>query len=302
MNINSRRKLKELLLVNQTAIQVVGAHNALGAKLVENAGFDAVWASGLEISAAQGKPDANILTLTEFVDVAKQMSNFVDIPVIADCDTGFGDLNNVIRTVEEYEQAGVAAICIEDKTFPKTNSFVPGRQNLEDIRSFCEKIIAAQNTKRDPDFLFIARIESFIAGEGLDIALERAYAYKEAGADMILIHSKQNTSDEVFAFSKLWNGELPLAIVPTTYPSIHVRELKDNNIDMAIYANQGLRTAIKAVEKMLTELRISGSISDIDDYLCDVKHIFEIQGMNKMISNELLIKDKVNKMFNEIQV
>ncbi|MED4590501.1 isocitrate lyase/phosphoenolpyruvate mutase family protein [Priestia flexa] len=292
-----RKNFREKLFNNKQVVQAVGAHDALGARLIEKFEFDAIWASGLEISASQAKPDANILTMTEFLDAAKKMAYSTSLPIIADCDTGFGDLNNVIRTVQEYENAGIAAICIEDKKFPKTNSFVPGRQKLEDINTFCEKIVAAQNAKKDPNFLIIARIESLIAGEGMEAALERANAYKAAGADVILIHSKKSTPAEIFTFSNSWQGGLPLVVVPTTYPNVSIKELEQNNISMTIYANQGLRASIKAVEQMLKTLKISGNLNDIDEYLCDVKDIFEVQGMNDMIANEKFIKQKVDSLF-----
>ena len=137
--MNKTRKLRELFNSNEL-IRVMGAHNALGAKLVEKSGFDAVWASGLEISTSYALPDANILTMTDFFNAASSMNEAVNIPVIADCDTGFGNSNNVIHLVRKYEAAGIAAVCIEDKLFPKVNSFIPGRQELTSIAEFVGKI------------------------------------------------------------------------------------------------------------------------------------------------------------------
>ncbi|HGA1024561.1 TPA: isocitrate lyase/phosphoenolpyruvate mutase family protein [Bacillus cereus] len=291
---NIRKELKEKLLTNGV-IEVIGAHNALGAKMAERYDFDAVWASGFEISASYAKPDANILTMTEFLAAAKQMAQSTNLPVIADCDTGFGDLNNVSHMVREYEAAGISAICIEDKKFPKTNSFVPNRQKLEDINVFCEKIVAAQNAKSDENFIVIARIESLIAGQGMEDALARAEAYKQAGADMILIHSKKDTADEVFEFSEKFKNQLPLAVVPTTYPKVSVKELQENNINMVIYANQCLRSSLNAMGQMLSTLKMSGNLSSIENMICSMSEIFELQGMNKMIEEEKLIREKTNQ-------
>jgi phosphoenolpyruvate phosphomutase len=140
-------KSKKLLNLfsSHKLIRVMGAHNALSAKLVEKSGFDAVWASGLEISTSYALPDANILTMTDFFNVASSMNEAVNIPVIADCDTGYGNSNNVIHLVKKYEVAEIATVCIEDKLFPKVNSFIPGRQELASIAEFVGKILAAKN-------------------------------------------------------------------------------------------------------------------------------------------------------------
>src|SRR5439155_21423258 len=131
---------------------------------------------------------------------ASQMDFVTTIPIMADCDTGFGDEFNVAHLVRHYERQRVAAICIEDKVYPKINSFMKGSQTLESIEKFISKIHAAKDTQTDPDFVVIARTEAFIAGEGLEVVLERAHAYAEAGADAILIHSKESTSVEIASF------------------------------------------------------------------------------------------------------
>ena len=143
------------LFSRQSIIRVAGAHNALGAKLTERAGFDGVWASGLEISTAHAVPDASILTMTEYRTAAALMNDAVSIPIVADCDTGFGNSNNVIHMVKKYEAAGIAAVCIEDKHFPKVNSFAPSRQALAPIAEFVGKIMATKNAQRDLDFMVI---------------------------------------------------------------------------------------------------------------------------------------------------
>ncbi|MBY4602885.1 MULTISPECIES: phosphoenolpyruvate mutase [Bacillus] len=293
--VNKATILKNKIIENKT-IEIMGAHNGLSAKMVEKHGFDGIWASGFEISASYGKPDANILTMSEFVHAAKQITEASSLPVIADCDTGFGDLNNVNRMINEYEQIGVAGVCIEDKVFPKTNSYIPGRQKLENIDLFCEKLYAAQNAKKNPDFMVIARTEALIAGQGIDEALKRAHAYIKCGADMILIHSKQETPDEIFDFCKLWNSSAPIAVVPTSYPTVTIKDLERNNINMVIYANQGLRAAIQAVDNTLRQLKQSRCLESIIPQLTSMKEIFELQGMNEMISLESKIKDEVSSI------
>jgi phosphoenolpyruvate phosphomutase len=279
------RKLRELF--EQDGIScIAGAHNALGAKLVEKNGFDGVWASGLEISTAYAVPDANILTMSEFLNAAEAMNEAVSIPVIADCDTGFGNSGNVIYMVKKYENAGIAAVCIEDKHFPKVNSLYPGRQELASIAEFVGKIMAAKNAQRDKDFMVIARVEALIAGWGMDEALKRAHAYVDAGADAILIHSKQKTPNEIIEFAKAWENRVPLVVVPTTYFSITVDELEDIGVKMVIYANHGLRAAIKAMDETLGIIAREGTTRNIEGKIADLKEVFEIQGMQKFRESE----------------
>src|ERR671923_1240329 len=187
------------LLQRSGLIKAVGAHDALSAKLIEEAGFDAVWASGFGISASlKCVPDASFVTLTEQLEVERNMVEAVDIPIIADCDTGYGNALNVMRTVNDHERAGIAAICIEDNVFPKRCSFYAGvRRELISIDEHCGKIRAAKAAQTVPDFLIIARTEALIAGWGQEEALKRAQAYAQAGADAVLIHSKSPTFDEL---------------------------------------------------------------------------------------------------------
>ena len=175
-------------LEKKSLVQVVGAYDALSAKLVETHDFDAVWAGSFAISATHALPDASILTMTEFLNVASNMVEACNIPVIADCDTGYGGPSNVSHMVKKYEKAGVAAVCIEDKTFPKQNSLLKnGKQELLSEKDFVAKIIAAREAKKDSSFMIIARVESLIAKLGMDDAIVRADAYEKAGADAIAV-------------------------------------------------------------------------------------------------------------------
>jgi len=283
--MNKAEKLRELF-AREGVIRIVGAHDGLTAKLVEQNGFDGVWASGFEISASHAVPDANILTMTQFLEAASIMNDAVSIPVIADCDTGFGNSNNVIHLVRKYEAAGIAAITIEDKQFPKVNSYIQGRQELAPITEFTGKIQAAKNAQKSPDFMFIARVEALIAGWGREEALRRAHAYAEAGADAILIHSKAETPDEILNFAREWDFSAPLVIVPTTYPALTLEEIKESGIKMAIYANQGLRAEVKAINEVFSEIKKSGRLDTINSRIVPMSTIFELQGMNQMKENE----------------
>ncbi|MFI5269964.1 MAG: isocitrate lyase/phosphoenolpyruvate mutase family protein, partial [Chloroflexota bacterium] len=278
-------RLRELF--RQTGIiRVAAAHNALGAKLVQRAGFEAVWAGGLEISTSFGVPDANILTMADHLEVARWMAEAVDIPVVVDCDTGDGNSNNVIQTVRKFEAAGVGAICIEDKLFPKVNSFVAGRQELASVAEFVGKLMAAKNAQRSTAFMVIARVEALIAGLGQAEALRRSHAYEAAGADAILIHSSSPSPDEIASFARAWDGNVPLVVVPTTYYSITAAELEHLGIKMAIYANHGLRAGISATLDAYQRILEDGSTTSIEDRIAPLSLVFELQGMPEMKQSE----------------
>jgi len=284
-------------LNSEPILRIGGAFDAMSAKLVEINNFDAIWAGSFAISATHGLPDASILTMTEFLNVATNMVGACKIPIIADCDTGFGGPSNVAYLVKKYEKAGVAAICIEDKIFPKQNSLLEnGTQELLSEKDFVAKIIAAKNAQEDKDFMIIARTESLIANLGIDEAVKRALAYEKAGADAILIHSKKKTPDEVFEFANSWGGKLPLVIVPTTYPDVSMQDLQNNNIKIIIYANQSLRIAHSAMSKYLEKLSTAERISDVKVELSSMEEIFHLQKMYELKKQEEGIEEELRKM------
>ena len=285
------------LLDNQPIVKVCGAYDAMSAKLVELSGFDAVWAGSFAISAINNVPDASILTMTEFFTAASNMANACEIPVIADCDTGYGDATNVRYMVKKYENAGIAGICIEDKTFPKQNSLLEGGNNqLLSEKDFAAKILAANEAKQNKAFTIIARIEALISGIGIEQALKRAYAYEKAGADLILIHSKKITPEEIFEFSDSWKGSAPLVVIPTTYYSVNVDELIEHKIKMVIYANQTLRAAHFALSKLLKQMKNANNMSQLQNQMSSMEDIFKLQEMHDMKSQEKSIEEKLRKL------
>ncbi len=287
-----RTKLKE-----NPILKVAGAFDAMSAKLVELSNFDAVWAGSFAISATHALPDASILTMTEFLSAASRMADACSIPIIADCDTGFGGPSNVSHLVKKYENAGIAAICIEDKIFPKQNSLLEdGKQELLSEKDFVAKIIAGKSAKNNPNFMIIARIEALIAGHGIEEALKRATAYEIAGADAILIHSKKNTPDEVFEFCNTWNGNIPIIVIPTTYPTVTLDELKNNNVKMVVYANQSLRAAHWAMSEHLNQLSNVKSLSEVKTNLTSMEDIFHLQEMYKIKKQESDIEKDLKKL------
>ena len=284
-------------LESKSILKVGGAFDAMSAKLVEFYGFDAVWAGSFAISATHAVPDASILTMTEFFDAASNMAETCKIPVIADCDTGYGGPSNVSHMVRKYENAGIAAICIEDKTFPKQNSLLENGQNdLISEKEFVAKIIAAKEAKQDKNFMIIARIEALISGAGMDEALKRATAYEKAGADAILIHSKKKTPEEVFEFAESWKGNSPIVVIPTTYDSVTLDELISHKIKIVIHANQTLRAAHASMSKVLKQMINSNSLSEVKEEISSMEDIFHLQEMYNIKEKEKEIEEELKKL------
>ena len=275
------------MLGSPSPIVLAGAHDALTARLVAEAGFDGVWASGFEMSASYGVPDASILTMTETLEASRHMADAVAIPVVVDADTGFGNAINAIRTTQALERAGVAGLCVEDNVFPKRCSFYPGvKRQLADRDEQTLKLRAMLGARATPEFVIIARTEALIAGWGLEEALGRARAYADAGADAILIHSNQTTVDDVARFAERWDRLTPLVCVPTTYNSASVEELAQLGFKIVIFANHGLRASIRAVQQTLAALRDSGRASTIDDRIVPLGEVYRLVGLGQLKADE----------------
>jgi phosphoenolpyruvate phosphomutase len=267
-------------------VLAAGAHSALSARLAEVAGFDAIWASGFEISAAHAVPDANILTMAEQLQAAREMARAVRLPVIADCDNGFGNAINVIRTVQDYEADGIAGVSIEDNVFPKRCSFYPGRRDLASIDEHAGKVRAACRARRSDDFVVIARTEALIAGWGLDEALARGRAYADAGADLVLVHSKASTFDELRRFADAWDRAAPLVAVPTIYKDVSADDLAAHGFKLVIFANHGLRAGIRAMREAFHTLVRDRRASAVDDRVCALEEVYALIGVPEMQENE----------------
>ena len=295
------RELRELF--NQPGIiRLVGAHNGLTAKLVEEAGFEGIWASSLEISAAHLVPDANILTMTDFLNTATEMNEAVDLPIVADIDQGYGGSDNVARAIEKFEQAGIAGVIMEDNLYPKQNSLLKGEGRiLVPMRDFVAKIIAGKQAQRTKDFMLFARIEALIAGYGQEEAQRRARAYVDAGADGILIHSKKMDPSEIIEFVEAWDKAVPLVIVPTKYTSFSEKEIQSYpKIRMVIYANHVIRTVVTAVRESLREIKRTGGVETINPKLISVEELFELQGTFDMMKSQIECFAKREKIMQEI--
>lgn len=272
------------------------AHNGLSARIVEEAGFKGIWASGLSISAAMGVRDNNEASWTQVLETVEFMSDAVRIPILLDGDTGFGNFNNVRRLVRKLEQRGVAALCIEDKLFPKTNSFINGeRQPLADMEEFAGKIKAVKDAQVDPDFSLVARLEAFISGWGMDEALRRAEAYHAAGADALLIHSKKSTPTEILQFAKGWGNRCPIVIVPTMYYSTPTEVFEQAGIRVVIWANHNVRAAITAMQRTTRTIFEERSVANLEDGIAPVKEVFRLQNADELLAAEERYLPTANK-------
>ncbi|HSA60914.1 MAG TPA: isocitrate lyase/phosphoenolpyruvate mutase family protein [Nitrospiraceae bacterium] len=285
--MNNAVKLRALLK-RPGAIKAVGAHDALSARLIERAGFDAIWASGFAISASlKCIPDASFIDSSEQLAVERNIAEAVSIPIIADCDTGYGNALNVMRTVNDRERAGVAAICIEDNVYPKRCSFYAGvRRELIPIEDHCSKIRAAKAAQIYPEFVVIARTEALIAGWGQEEALKRAEAYADAGADAVLIHSKSKKFDELRAVYKAWSGRVPLVVVPTIFDQTTAAEMEAAGAKIIIYANQPVRAAIRAMRDTLEIIKKDTRPGAANDRIVTLPEVYEIVGVPQMEQDE----------------
>lgn len=259
----------------------MAAHNPLAAKLAAEAGFDAIWGSGFELSASFAVPDANILSMGTHLDMMRAIGSAQDAPVIADIDTGFGNAVNVAYVVPQYAAAGVAAVVIEDKTFPKDTSLRPGgRQELVPVEEFQGKIAAANVAG---GVLVISRTEALIAGAGQQEALRRGEAYAEAGADAVLIHSKQKTPDEIVAFCEAWPGRVPLVLVPTSYPQLSFADIASlGKVGLIICGNHAIRAAVAAMQTAFRRILAEGGIAGVEKDIASVADVFALQGDARM--------------------
>jgi phosphoenolpyruvate phosphomutase len=277
------------MLLSERLEFLMEAHNGLSARIVREAGFRGIWASGLSISAQFGVRDNNEASWTQIVDMLEFMADASDLPILLDGDTGYGNFNNLRRLVRKLEQRGIAGVCIEDKQFPKTNSFLNGeRQPLADIGEFCGKIAAGKDTQLDPSFSIVARVEALIAGWGMDEALRRAEAYRRAGADAILIHSKLTKPDEILAFAREWAGRAPLVIVPTRYYSTPTEVFRKAGISLVIWANHMVRSAAAAMQSVAREIFTSETLVNVEDGIAPVEEIFRLQDAEEYAAAERL--------------
>lgn len=287
------RQFRSLLHSDQVEF-LIEAHNGISARIGEEAGFKGLWASGLCLSAQYGVRDNNEASWTQVLEMLEFMTDATRIPIMLDGDTGYGNFNNMQRLVRKLEQRDVSAVCIEDKLFPKTNSFIGGhRQQLADMEEFAGKIKAGKDAQQSDDFAIVARVEALIAGWGLAEALRRAEAYDAAGADAILIHSSASTADEILEFKREWGDRSPVVIVPTKYYRTPTDVFRDHGFSIVIWANHILRASVTAMQEAAATIATEEGLLSVNERIVPVKELFRLQGASELeIAERLYLPER----------
>lgn len=278
-------KLRDQICCNEDLSFLMEAHDGLSGAIAERAGFKGLWASGLSISCSLGYRDANEASWTQLVDVVERMVDSSDLPVLVDGDSGFGNFNNARLLARKLQQRGAAGVALEDKGFPKMNSFVGDRHPLADIDEFSGRLRAVKDTVGD-DLVLVARIEALIAGHGMNEALLRAHAYAEAGADAILIHSRKSVADEILAFAGAWQNRLPVVIVPTKYYRTPVSAYREAGISTVIWANHSMRAAIAGMTGICSRIIAEESIAGIEGEVATLDEVFGLLRYGELATAE----------------
>lgn len=262
----SKTSLLKKLVNEQKILLAPGTHDALSARIIEKAGFQAVYMTGYGQSASVlGKPDIGLLSMAEMADRARKIVSAVDIPVIADGDTGFGNAVNVMRTVEDYEQAGVAAIQLEDQVFPKKCGHMTGREVVP-LEEMLGKIEAAIKARSDDDFQIIARTDARTT-HGLDEALRRARAFEEAGADIIFLESPESIDEMKQINSELTKPTLANMVEGGRTPIVPADQLQEMGFQLVIYPTASIYAASKAVTDLMKHLWEKGSTKGFEQMI-----------------------------------
>lgn len=264
------------LLQGDDFVLVPGCFNALSARLIEQAGFDAIYISGAATASNYlGFPDIGLMTMTEMLENARHIVETTTLPVICDCDTGFGTAINMIRTVRTFEASGLAGIQVEDQIMPKKCGHTDGK-HLVSKGEMVQKIHAAVDTRRDPDFVLIIRTDA-IAVNGIDDALDRAKAYEEAGADIIFIEAPR-TIEEMKRISSTIHAPLIANMVEHggKTPILSAQKLKKLGYKMAIYPCSLWMASIKSMQELLVVLKNDGITSRFASKMVSFQEMFEI--------------------------
>lgn len=290
--MNNKFKILRTMIESRELSFLMEAHNGLSAKIVEETGFQGIWASGLSISSALGVRDRNEASWTQILEVVEHMSDITDVPILMDGDTGFGDFNNVSRLVRKMCQRQIAGVCIEDKMFPKQNSFLGERQPLIPVEDFVAKIKAGKDAQLDPDFVFVARLEALISGYPLQEALDRAHAYREAGADAILVHSKKSDVSQIAEFCNAWTEDCPVIVVPTKYYKTPASVFQELGISTVIWANHNMRAAVSAMSEICQSIFDSQSLVEAEDRVAPLERVFNLSGETEFSAYEKQLFEK----------
>ncbi len=308
-----RARLKAILDDGKT-VRVLEAHNGLSGIIANNTRvegqadelsvqreFDAIWESSLTDSASKGHPDIEVISFDSRLQSINEILAVTHKPMIVDGDTG-GDANSFEYMVTKLERAGVSAVIIEDKVFPKRNSLEAGvQQTLQEPEVFAQKIRRGKSIQMSNDFMIIARLESLIAGKSVDDALSRARTYLEAGADGVMIHSKEKDPAQIMEFAERYQKMIqemkidkPMVCVPTTYNTMTEDELRTAGFRIIIYANHLLRGAYKVMEEIARTILLNQRSFEVDPVCSPVREIFRTVGFLDVKEKDKLDENNTN--------
>jgi phosphoenolpyruvate phosphomutase / 2-hydroxyethylphosphonate cytidylyltransferase len=285
--VNRLGSLKSLIK-NKPIVRVLEAHNALSALIAENTvverngsevSFDGVWSSSLTDSTAKGKPDIEAVDITSRINNVNDIFEVTTKPMVFDADTG-GKTEHFEFTVKSLERTGVSAVVIEDKTGLKKNSLLGNdvSQTQDSIENFCEKIRRGKNAQLSDDFMIIARVESLILEAGMEDALTRSFAYVEAGADGIMIHSRHKDPKEIIEFMNKFRAvdkNTPVVVVPTSFNTVTIEEFVEMGVNVVVTANHMLRAAYPAMLKVARSVLENGRTLEAEPDCMSIKEILE---------------------------
>ena len=286
---NTRLKRLRRLINAKPLVRILESHSGLTSLIAENAHvikkgqkieFDGMWSSSLTDSTSRGKPDIEAVDITTRLHSLNDSLECSTKPFIYDGDTG-GRIEHFVFTVRTLERLGISAIIIEDKIGLKKNSLfgTDVAQTQDSIEHFSQKIISGKKAQVTKDFMIIARVESLILGKSVDDAIERAVAYCKAGADGVMIHSKEKTGNDIKKFCKAFrklNKITPIVVVPSTYNHIKEKEFQNWGVNIVIYANHMLRSSYPAMNKVAIEILKNGRSSDVNEDCMSIKEILEL--------------------------
>jgi len=285
----SRLSRLRRLIEAKKIVKIIESHNALTGLIIEDLKifknkkpleFDGMWSSSLTDSAIRGKPDNQAVDYSTRISGLGEILDVTTKPVIFDADNG-GRIEHIPYLVKSLERAGVSAFVIEDKIGLKKNSLFKNQKGVkqDSIKNFCKKLKKAKQSKNSDDFFIVARIESFIIGKGINDAMKRAIAYSKAGADAILIHSKEKKPNEIFAFAKKFQkskySKLLIA-VPSTYSKTYERDLIKNGFKIVIYANHFLRAIHPAIKKVAKSILMNQRSFESEKYIDSIQEILSL--------------------------
>lgn len=281
-----RRSRLRRLIDSKEVVRIMETHNALSGLIVENIKanngieYDGMWSSSLTDSTSKGKPDIEAVDVTARINTVNEIFEVTTKPMIYDADTG-GIAEHFAFTVRTLERTGVSAVIIEDKTGLKKNSLfgTEVEQTQDSIENFCAKIKVGKKAQITDDFMIIARIESLILDKGMDDAIARAKAYIEAGADGIMIHSRQKSPNEILEFCKIlrdYNENIPIVVVPTSFNQITAKELSQAGVNIVIYANHMLRAAYPGMKNVAKSILENDRSLEAEEKLLSIKEILDL--------------------------